>query len=311
MITKQMVEETSLRLKSYIHVTPILSNSYINNQLGAEVFFKCENFQKTGSFKARGASNSVLKLTDEEKENGVATHSSGNHGQALAWAAQQAGIKCWVVMPSNAPQVKKDAVKGYGAMVVECEPTLHAREDYLKRVQEETRATFIPPFNYHNTIEGQSTVAYEIFDELKDLDYLLAPVGGGGLLSGSALSARYFSGGTKVIGCEPERADDAYKSFEAGKIIPVLNPETIADGLKTSLGDITYSYIKDHVSNILLCSEEEIKSAMRMVWERMKVVIEPSAAVPLASALRNKEMFYNKRLAIIVSGGNVDLGELI
>ena len=307
MIQQQDIVATSERLRSYIHKTPILTNSYINDHLGAEVFFKCENFQKTGSFKARGATNSVLKLSAEEKKNGVATHSSGNHGQALAWAARQAGVNCWVVMPSNAPQVKKDAVKAYGAEVVECVPTLQAREDGLKEVQVKTGATFIPPFDYHNTVEGQSTAAYEVYQELDNLDFLLAPVGGGGLLSGSGLSTHYFSPSTRVIGTEPEMADDAWKSFNAKKIIPVINPDTIADGLKTSLGEITFPYIQKHVSEIQLCSENEILLAMRMIWERMKIVVEPSSAVPLACAIRNKEEYKGKRLAIILSGGNVDL----
>lgn len=307
MITKQDIEKAHVRLEPIIHNTPILSSTYINAQLGAEVYFKCENFQKTGSFKARGATNSVLKLSADQKEKGVATHSSGNHGQALAWAAAQAGVKCWVVMPSNAPQVKKDAVKGYGAEVIECVPTLQAREEGLKEIQNRTGATFIPPFNFQNTIEGQSTASYELFTELKDLDFLLTPVGGGGLLSGSGLSASYFSPSTKVIGCEPENADDAWQSFRAGKIIPVMNPNTVADGLKTSLGDLTFGYIQKHISDIHLCSEKEIMAAMKMIWERMKIIVEPSCAVPLACALRNKDIYQGKKIAIILSGGNVDL----
>lgn len=307
MILKSDIEASAIRIKEFIHRTPIFQSNYINHLLEAEVFFKCENFQKTGSFKARGATNSILKLSEKDKENGVATHSSGNHGQALAWAAQRSGVKCTVVMPNNAPEIKKAAVKGYNAHVIECQPTLAAREKGLSIVQEETKATFVPPFNYLDTIEGQATAAYEVFDEVKSLDFLLCPVGGGGLLSGSGLSSHHFSPKTKVLGCEPEMANDAWQSFQAKKRIPVVSPDTIADGLKTSLGDITFPYILDHVEDILLCTEDEIRSAMRIIWERMNIIIEPSSAVALACAIRNKSLFKNRRIAIILTGGNVDL----
>lgn len=307
MISKKEILEASQILSKSIHSTPLLESQYFNDLLEAQVYFKAENFQKTGSFKARGATNSILNLTDDQLHKGVATHSSGNHGQALAWAAKKQGIECWVVMPSNAPEIKKKAVLAYGAKVIECFPSLAAREEGLKEIQEETGATFIPPFNFHDTIVGQASVAFEVFKELPDLDYILAPVGGGGLLSGTALAAKYFSPQTKVIAGEPENANDAWQSFNEKKLIPVQNPNTIADGLKTSLGDLTFQYILEGVEEIFTCSEKEIIDSMQMVWERMKIVIEPSSAVPLACALKNKIHFKGKRLAIIISGGNVDL----
>ena len=310
MITSSDISSAAKRIEGIIHKTPILTNGYINKLAGAEIFFKCENFQKTGSFKARGATNSILKLSEEDAKKGVTTHSSGNHGQALAWAARENGIKAYIVMPENAPAVKVEAVKEYGAEVVFCESTLEARESTLEEVMAKTGATFIPPYNYENTIEGQASSAYEVFQELEKIDFLLAPVGGGGLLSGSALSAKYFSPKTKVIGCEPEEADDAYQSFKTGKLQPAKKPVTIADGLRTSLGDITFGYIQNHVSDILLCSEKEIVETQKMIWERMKIVVEPSSAVPLACLVRNKERFRGKRVVIILSGGNVDLGKL-
>lgn len=307
MISKTEILKAADNLANYIHQTPILESQYFNDLLQAKIYFKAENFQKTGSFKARGATNSVLKLSKEQLENGVATHSSGNHGQALAWAANNLGIKCWVVMPSNAPEIKKKAVKGYGAEVIECIPTLEARELGLEEIQLKTGATFIPPFNYHHTIVGQASAAVEIFKELESLDFILAPVGGGGLLSGTILATNYLSPQTKVIGGEPEEANDAWQSVKEKKLIPVQNPKTIADGLKTSLGDITFSYIKNGVTVIFTCSENEILEAMRLVWERMKIIIEPSSAVPIACILKNKDYFKGKRIAVIISGGNVDL----
>jgi threonine dehydratase len=310
MVSLSSIRQAAERISPYTHQTPIITNSYINSLCEAEVFFKCENFQKTGSFKARGASNSILKLSQQEKENGVATHSSGNHGQAMAWAAREAGVKAWVVMPSNAPAVKKAAVKAYGAEVIECEPTLEAREYHLKQIQEKTGAIFIPPYNAENTVEGQATCAVEIHSELHALDYILAPVGGGGLLSGSALATHFLSPKTKVIGCEPELVNDAWQSFKTGVWTASTNAPTLADGLKTSLGDITFKYIQEYVSDILLCSETEMVEAMRLIWERMKIIVEPSSAVVLACILKNKEIFKNQRTAVILSGGNVDLGKL-
>lgn len=294
----------------HVHRSPIFTNSYINSLLDAEVFFKCENFQKTGSFKARGAINSVFQLSDEQKKKGVATHSSGNHGQALAWAAKMAGVAAYIVMPENAPKVKVAAVKEYGAEVIFCKSTLEARETTLEKVMAEKGCTFIPPYNFDNTITGQATCAKEVFEDFKNLDFLLTPVGGGGLLSGSALSGKCYSPGTKIMGCEPELACDAYESFHSGELQPAKEPITIADGLRTSLGDINFGYIRKHVDDILLCSEAEIVNAQKLIWERMKIVIEPSSAVPVACLLRYKEHFANTKVAMIISGGNVDLGNL-
>ncbi len=306
MISKKEILEAADKLAFHIHKTPILESQYFNDLIGAKLYFKAENFQKTGSFKARGATNSILNLNEQQLKNGVATHSSGNHGQALAWAANKLSIPCWVIMPSNAPEIKKKAVKGYGAIVIECIPTLEAREDGLKEIQRETGAVFIPPFNFHNTIVGQATAAVEIYKELENLDCILAPVGGGGLLSGTALASKYLSPSTEVFGCEPLNANDAWQSFNEKRLIPVKNPNTIADGLKTSLGDLTFTYILEGVKDIFTCTEDEIKEAMRMVWERMKIIIEPSSAVPLACILKNKNYFKGKKIALIISGGNVD-----
>lgn len=307
MIIKQSISEAAERLAPHIHLTPVLTNNYINSLLGAEVFFKCENFQKTGSFKARGATNSVLKLDSRKALKGVATHSSGNHGQALAWAAAQRNLKAYIVMPENAPRVKVNAVKYYGGEVIFCEPNLQAREDGLEAVQKKHGAVFIPPYNLENIIEGQATASLELIEEVESLDFILTPVGGGGLLSGAGLAARFFSNKSRVLGCEPAEADDAYRSLKAGKLIPLKTTTTIADGLRTSLGDITFRYISELVDEILLCTEEQIIEAMRLIWERMKIIVEPSCAVPLACALRNKKKFAGKRLGIVLSGGNVDL----
>jgi threonine dehydratase len=307
MIQKTEIKEAAKGLSSFVHRTPVFTSSYINEWMGCEIFFKAENLQKTGSFKARGAMNSLLQLSHEQRQSGVATHSSGNHGQALAWAAASLGIPAYIVMPENAPEVKVAAVKSYGARVRFCAPNLQAREDGLAEVIDDTGAVFIPPYNYENTIMGQATCALEIYEEWNEIDFVLAPVGGGGLLSGTALSTSYFSPGTRVVGCEPVQADDAWRSFHEGRIVPSVNPDTVADGLRTSLGDITFAYIRELVSDILTCKEESIIEAMRIIWERMKLVIEPSAAVPLACMMENPSRFRGKRVALILSGGNVDL----
>lgn len=310
MIQASDIQSAAKRIDAFIHHTPIFTSTFFNDRLGADIFFKCENFQKTGSFKARGATNAVWSLADSQASQGVATHSSGNHGQALAWAARERGVPAYIVMPQNAPGVKINAVKNYGAEVVFCESTLEAREETLAKVIKDTGATFIPPYNFETTIAGQATAALEIFDELTELDFLLAPVGGGGLLAGSALSAHYFSPRTLVVGSEPELANDAWQSFYSGELAAAKPPLTIADGLRTSLGSITFRYIHKHVADILVCSEKEIVETQRMIWERMKIIVEPSSAVPLACMLREKERFYGKRIAVILSGGNVDLEEL-
>lgn len=298
------------RIQPFIHRTPILSSEAINQIAGCEIYFKCENFQKVGAFKARGAANAVAKLTEEQKKNGVATHSSGNHAAALARAATVAGIKSYIVMPSNAPEIKKKAVKGYGGEIIECEPTLKARETTLQEVVDRTGATFIPPYDYMDVIEGQATCALEMWEEGNPFDTIMAPVGGGGLLGGTALTTKYISPQTKVIAGEPAGADDAYRSFHAKQLIPMVGPKTIADGLLTSLGKINFAIIMEYVDDIFTVTDEEIIEAMRLIYERMKIVIEPSCAVPLAALLKHKERFKGQKVGIILSGGNVDLGKL-
>jgi threonine dehydratase len=277
---------------------------------GAQLFFKCENLQKMGAFKMRGAANAILQLNAEARQKGVATHSSGNFAQALALSANMLGVKAYIVMPSNSPAVKKAAVKGYGGEIIECEPTLQAREDTLQKVVEQTGATFIHPFNDENVIMGQGTAALELLEEIPDLDVIISPVGGGGLLGGTALAAHFFSPTTTVIAAEPLGADDAWQSKNAGYIIPQSNPQTIADGLRTSLGDKTFPIIRDLVEDIVRVEEQEIVEALRLLMERMKLVVEPSGAVPLAALLKEKERFAGKRIGIILSGGNVDLKTL-
>lgn len=304
------IQTARKRISDYIHHTPILTCSSLNIMAGCSIYFKCENFQKVGAFKARGAANAVLKLSAEQRRNGVATHSSGNHAAALARAATQTGIKSYIVMPSNAPQVKKDAVKGYGGEIIECEPTLKDRELVLGQVIQETGAIFIPPFDHLDVIEGQATCALEMWEEETAFDAILAPVGGGGLLSGTALVTHYLSPDTPVYAGEPIGADDAFKSMETKILQPAENPKSIADGLLTSLGEKNFDIIKDHVTAIFTVSDQEIIAAMRLVFERMKIVIEPSSAVPLAALFANKPVFRNKKIGLILSGGNVDLGKL-
>lgn len=298
------------RIQSFIHRTPILTSSAINEIAGCELFFKCENFQKVGAFKARGAANAVMKLTPQERAKGVATHSSGNHAAALARAASVAGIPSYIVMPCNAPEIKKKAVKGYGGEIIECEPNLKARETTLEEVVAKTGATFIPPYDFLDVIEGQATCALEFMEDQPDLDIIMAPVGGGGLLGGTALTAHYLNPNVEVIAGEPTGADDAFQSFHAGKIIPQTGPNTIADGLLTSLGKLNFELIQKYVDDILLATDPQIIEAMRLIYERMKIVIEPSCAVPLAALLANKGRFEGKKVGIILSGGNVDLGKL-
>lgn len=298
------------RIQPFIHRTPILTSEAIDAIAGCNIYFKCENFQKVGAFKARGAANAVMKLTDAQRAKGVATHSSGNHAAALARAATVAGIPSYIVMPSNAPEIKKKAVKGYGGEIIECEPNLKARETSLEAVVARTGAAFIPPYDHLDVIEGQATCALEFIEDQSDLDILMAPVGGGGLLGGTALVAHYLNPQIEIIAGEPAGADDAYRSFYAGYIIPQTGPTTIADGLLTSLGTLNFALIQAHVRDILLATDPQIIEAMRLVYERMKIIIEPSCAVPLAALLANKERFAGKKVGIILSGGNVDLGKL-
>jgi threonine dehydratase len=276
----------------------------------AEIFFKCENFQKAGVFKVRGATNAVMSLSDQEAGRGVATHSSGNHAAAVALAARHRGIRAWVVMPETAPRVKKEAVAGYGADICYCQPTLPAREARLAELVVETGAVVIHPFNDYRIIEGQATAALELLAEVPALEAVMAPVGGGGLISGTALSVSNLSPDTRIIAAEPERADDACRSFREGRIVPMINPDTIADGLLTSLGDKTFSIIRRLVNDVVTVTEEGIIQAMQAVWERMKIVIEPSAAVPLGVLMTRRERIPGRRIGIILSGGNVDPSRL-
>jgi threonine dehydratase len=304
------IREASERINPFVHRTPVLTCRTLNRMSGAKLFFKCENFQKAGVFKIRGATNAVFTLSDEEASRGVATHSSGNHAAALALAAGWRGIKALIVMPRNARRVKTDAVRGYGAEIVFCEPTLDARQKTLAAVVARTGAFFVHPYNDPLVIAGQGTAALELCEEIPELDVIMTPVGGGGLLSGTAIAAAAISPRTDVIAAEPERADDAYRSFHSGKLVPSENPDTIADGLLTSLGDLTFPIIRKHVKDIVTVSEESIASAMRTFWERTKVMIEPSAAVPVAAILSGRIDVTGKRVGVILSGGNVDLDNL-
>ena len=302
--------EAKKRIAPFINKTPILTSQSINKLLETNVFLKCENFQKVGAFKFRGATNAVQLLSNEQKSKGVATHSSGNHAAALALAARMEGIKAYVVMPKTAPEVKKEAVKNYGAEITFCEPTLEAREKTLNEIVAQTRATFIHPYNRKDIIAGQGTACIELIEEITDLDIIMAPVGGGGLLSGTAIAAKNLAPNVKVYGAEPEMANDAYLSFNKKELFPSIKPQTIADGLLTSLGNITYEIILSEVDQIYTVSEKSIINAMRMVWERMKIIIEPSSAVPIAAIIDHKHAFQGKRVGIIISGGNVDLSKL-
>jgi len=304
------IRQAALRIDSFTHKTPLISNKSINEIFNSEIFFKCENFQKVGAFKFRGALNAVLSLSNEQAKNGVATHSSGNHAAALAKAAQIRNIPSYIVMPENAPQVKKQAVAGYGAEITFCKPTLKAREEYLEKVIKQTGATFIHPYNDRRVIAGQGTAALEIIFEQPNLDYMLTPIGGGGLTSGTAIAVKTLSGKTKMIAAEPARADDAYRSFISGILLPSENPDTIADGLLTSLGDLTFTIVQKHVDQIIIVQETSIIKAMRLIWERLKIIIEPSSAVPLAVLLEKQLEIEGKRVGIILSGGNVDLDAL-
>jgi threonine dehydratase len=298
------------RINPHIHHTPVLTSENINFLTRAEIYFKCENFQKAGAFKSRGATNAVFSLSEDEMKNGVCTHSSGNHAAALSRAARLRGLKAHIVMPSNSSRVKIEAVKNYGGIITFCEPNLSSRESTLKLVQKQTGAIEIHPYNDYRTITGQATAAVELIDQVGNPDIILAPVGGGGLMSGTALATHYLSPETKIFGAEPKGADDAHRSFVRKKLIPSVHPQTIADGLLTSLGSLTFPIIMEFVDKILTVSEESIIEAMKLTWERMKIIIEPSSAVPLAAILENPELFAGKKTAIIISGGNLDLNKI-
>ena len=309
-MSKKELNECLERIQPFIHKTSVLSSTQINSIAGANLFFKCENFQKMGAFKMRGATNAIMQLSNEQRSNGVVTHSSGNFAQALSLAAKNLKVPAYIVMPSTATQIKKEAVRGYGGILIECEPTLEARNRTAHEIVAQKGATFIHPSNDYNVILGQGTACMELLEEHPDLDLVVTPVGGGGLVAGTALAAHYFGVGCTVIGGEPKEVDDAYRSLKSGKIESNTTTNTIADGLKTQLGDINFPIIQKHVSRIVRVSEAEIISAMRLVWERMKIIIEPSSAVALAAFLKEKKHFKNKKVGIIISGGNVDLNQL-
>ena len=298
------------RIAPYIHRTPILTSRMLNELAGAELFFKCENLQKAGAFKARGASNAVFGLTDGQAARGVATHSSGNHGSCLSYAAGQRGIPCTVVMPRTAPQAKKDAVRGYGARVVECEPSTSSREAVFAEVVAETGAEFVHPYNDPRVIAGQGTCSAEMIEQVDGLDAVIAPIGGGGMVSGTCLTLSNLAPNVKIYAAEPAQADDAMRSFKAGHIIADDAPETVADGLKVPLKELTWHFVQRHVTDILTASDPEIIEAMKLIWKRMKIVMEPSSAVPLATILKNPDIFAGKRVGVIITGGNVDLDKL-
>ena len=308
--TFEQVQKAYLKIRDKVHRTPVIKSQKVNERAGGELFFKCENFQKVGAFKFRGATHTVGELPEEKAQNGVATHSSGNHAQAVALAAKQRGIPAHIVMPENAPKVKVNAVRDYGANITFCKSTQQARETTLKSVVEETGATFIHPYDNPEIIMGQGSAAIELLEDKPELDIILAPVGGGGLISGTAIAASGFSPKTKVIGTEPEVANDAYLSFKTGKLHPVQSTDTVADGLRTSLSELTFSCIQEHVDDIVTVTEQEIIDAMRFIWERMKIIIEPSCAVPVAAVFNGKVDIQNKRAGIIISGGNMDLDTL-
>ena len=308
--TKSDIEDIHIGIKPFINRTPVLTSQYFNELTGANLYFKCENFQKVGAFKMRGASSATLSLTDDEQQKGIATHSSGNHAQAVARAAQMLDIPAYIVMPSNAPKIKVEATKGYGAQITFCEPTLESRETTLDQVVQSTGATFIHPYNNYNVIGGQATAAKELLEDIGDLDIIIAPVGGGGLASGTALWASYAGKDITVYAGEPEIVNDAFLSLKAGHIVKNTRIDTIADGLRTNLGPYTFAILNQHLEGVITVSEQEIKTYLIRIWERMKIIVEPSCVVPVAAVIKSKELFAGKKVGIILSGGNVDLSSI-
>lgn len=298
------------RIRPYIHRTPILTSTQIGEMIGATLHFKCENLQKAGVFKARGACNAVFGLPDSMTAKGVATHSSGNHGLALSYAAWRRGIPVSVVMPHTAPQAKKDAVRAYGGTIVECEPSTSSREAVFAEVVAKSGADFVHPYNDERVIAGQATCAKEMIEDLGELDAIVAPIGGGGMISGTCLTVSTIAPNIKIYAAEPEQADDAYQTFKTGKLVAYDAPVTIADGLKVPLKDRTWHFVRNYVTDVLTVTEREIIDAMRLTWARMKIIIEPSSAVAVASILKNRELFAGKRVGVILTGGNVDLDKL-
>jgi threonine dehydratase len=298
------------RIKPYIHRTPVRTSDFLNELTGAQLFFKCENFQEPGAFKVRGASNAVFGLDDAQAKMGVATHSSGNHASCLSYAANRRGIPCNVVMPSTAPQAKKDTVRRYGGQITECEPSTTSREETFAKVQAATGGNFVHPYNDPRVIAGQGTCAKEFIEQADGLDVVMAPIGGGGMISGTCLTLSNLAPEVQIIAAEPEQANDAYRSFKAGYIIADDAPKTIADGLLVPLKDLTWHFVSKHVTDILTASEEDIIHAMKLTWKHLRIVMEASSAVPLATILKNKDRFAGKRVGIIITGGNVDLDTL-
>lgn len=308
---KNSINSSAERISSYINKTPVLTSQLINDIANAELYFKCENFQKMGAFKMRGATNAILQLSDEQKQKGVITHSSGNFAQAIALAAKSLNIKAYLVMPKNAPEVKKRAVRNYGGEIIECMPTLEGRQSTTKKILEEKGLTFVHPYNDINVVMGNASAGKELLEECPNLNCIIVPIGGGGLISGVALSAHVYGNNCSVIGAEPFNVDDAYRSLLKGKIVSNKpNAETVADGLKTMLGEVTFNIISKYVEEIIRVTEQEIIDAMRLIWERMKIIIEPSSAVTLAAVLKSKQKFENKKVGLLLSGGNVDLSQL-
>lgn len=302
--------KASHTIQSYVFRTPVLTSASINTICGCSIFFKCENFQKAGAFKSRGASNALFENLEQAKQNGVATHSSGNHAQALARVALFAGVKAYIVMPENSNPLKVAAVKEYGGQIFFCKPTLQDREDTLLKIIKKTGAMEIHPYDNFFIIAGQATACKELLDDVPDLDIVIAPVGGGGLLSGTALSCAYFSPKTKVIAAEPLQANDAWQSFAKKEFVPSIHPDTIADGLRTSLGKLTFPIILKHVDSIVTVTEKGIVDAMKLIWLRMKIIIEPSSAVVLAAIIEHPDVFKGKTVGVILSGGNADINQL-
>ena len=309
-VKKSDIIDCHNRIKPFIHNTPVLTSTYINKLTEAEVYFKCENFQKMGAFKMRGAANAILKLSDEQKSNGVVTHSSGNHAQAISLAAKKIGIKAYIVMPSNAPEIKKEAVKGYGGELIECEPNLESREAVARDVVDSKRATFIHPSNNLDVIIGQGTASKELIEQYGSFDHILVPIGGGALIAGSALAAKFFGDNCSVIGTEPFEVDDAYRSLISGKIETNISNNTIADGLRTQLGDKNFPIILNEVKKIIRITEDEIIDSMKLIWQRLKIICEPSCSLPLAGILKNKDEFKGKKIGVVITGGNIDLSNL-
>lgn len=307
---KELLLDCHRRIKPFIHHTPIMESGMIENFLGNDLYFKCENFQRMGAFKMRAAVNAITQLTDEQRAKGVVTHSSGNFAQALALAARDLNTPAFIVVPSDAPEVKKNAIIRYGGQIIECFPSLDARMRSAQEVVDQKGATFIHPSNDIRVIRGNATVAMEMLETHPDLDVLIVPVGGGGLLAGTALAAKYFGSNVEVVGAEPFEVDDAYRSLISGQIEGNTTFDTIADGLKTQLGDVNFPIIQEHINRIILVRENEIVSAMRLIWERMKIIVEPSSAVALAALIKERQDYEGKKIGIILSGGNVDLNNL-